>query len=180
VRYRHESERGHVQIGGVFRQIGGSSQLLNTHQSVFGSGVALTGGIKVFEKDSLVFDASYGNGMAHYIDVISGLGLDATVNATRTYLVALPAFGSYGGYQHRWSRSLRSTATYGFAQVTNSPAQTGIVFHKAQYLSGNLIWHPVKTGEVGVEYLFGEHMLKNGASDTASRLQISLKYDLLY
>jgi hypothetical protein len=134
----------------------------------------------VFDKDSLVFNASYGNGMAHYIDVISGLGLDATVNATRTGLEALPAIGSYGGYQHHWLRSLRSTVTYGFTQVTNSPTQADNVFHKAHYVSGNLIWRPVKTGEVGFEYLFGEHMRKDGASGTASRLQISLKYDLLY
>jgi hypothetical protein len=180
VRYRHESERGHVQVGGVFRQIGGASQTLNANQSVFGSGALLTGGIKVFNNDSLVFDASYGKGMAHYIAVISGLGLDATINAARTGLETLPAFGTYGGYQHRWSTSLRSTATYGFAQVTTSPTQADSVFHKAHYVSGNLIWRPFKSGEVGFEYLFGEHTQKNGASATASRLQFSLKYDLIY
>lgn len=38
----------------------------------------------------------------------------------------------------------------------------------------------VKTAEVGFEYLMGEHMQKDGASATASRLQFSLKYDLIY
>jgi hypothetical protein len=180
VRFRHENTWGHVQFAGVFRQIGAASQSLNTKQYVFGSGAALTGGFKVFERDSLVFDASYGNGMAHYIDVISGLGLDAAVNATRTGLVALPAFGSYGGFQHRWSKSLRSTVTYGFAQVTNSPTQADAAFHNAQYASVNLIWRPSKTGEFGFEYLFGDHTQKSGASATANRLQISLKYDLIY
>ena len=37
-----------------------------------------------------------------------------------------------------------------------------------------------RTGEVGFEYLFGEHVRKDGASARASRLQFSLKYDLLY
>jgi hypothetical protein len=180
VRYRHEGQRGHFQLGGVFRQIGGASQTLNATRSVFGSGAALSGGIKVFEKDFLLFDASYGNGMAHYIDVISGLGLDAAANAARTGLVALLATGAYGGYQHQWTETLRSTATYGFAQVTNSPTQGDAVFHKGQYVSGNIIWRPSKSGELGFEYLFGEHVRKDGASATASRLQISLKYDLIY
>ena len=180
VRYRHENQRGHFQIGSVFRQIGGSSQALNITRSVFGSGAMLTGGIKVMGNDFFVFDASYGNGMAHYMDVTAGLGLDASVNAARTGLEALPAFGSYGGFQHRWSRTLRSTATYGFAQITNSPTQGDAVFHKGQYVSGNIIWRPVKTGEVGFEYLFGDHTRKDGGSATASRLQISLKYDLIY
>ena len=180
VRYRHEGPWGHLQLGGVFRQIGGASQSLNAKRSVFGSGAMLTGGIKVLERDFLVFGASDGHGMAHYIDVLSGLGLDADVNATRTDLTALPAFGGYGGYQHRWSRSLRSTATYGFAQVTNSPAQGDSVFHDGYYASGNIIWRPSRTGEVGVEYVVGEHVRKDGASETASRLQFSLKYDLIY
>jgi len=153
---------------------------LNARRSVFGSGASLIGGIRVVDKDSLVFGASYGNGMAHYIAVVSGLGLDAAVNATRTGLVALPAFGSYRGFQHRWSKSLRSTVTYGFAQVTNSPTQADAAFHNAQYASVNLIWRPSKTGEFGFEYLFGDHTQKGGASATANRLQISLKYDLIY
>jgi hypothetical protein len=180
VRYRHENKRGHVQLGTVFRQIGGTSQELNITRSVFGSGAMLTGGIKLFRDDFFVYDASYGNGMAHYIDVVSGLGLDATINTERTGLTALPAFGSYGGFQHRWSRSLRSTATYGFAQITNSPTQGDTVFHKARYASANIIWRPVKTAEVGFEYLYGEHVQKDRASASANRLQISLKYDLIY
>jgi DcaP outer membrane protein len=180
VRYRHDSQRGHLQLGGVFRQIGGASQSLNAEWSVFGSGAMLTGGIKVLDGDFLVFGTTYGHGMAHYIDVVSGLGLDAAVNATRTDLTALQAFGSYGGYQHRWSRTLRSTATYGFAQVTNSPSQEDSVFNYGHYASGNIIWRPSRTGEVGVEYLFGEHVQKDGASAIASRVQFSLKYDLIY
>jgi len=43
----------------------------------------------------------------------------------------------------------------------------------------HVIRRPVKTGEVGFEYLFGEHVRKDGASATASRLQFSLKYDLI-
>ena len=180
VRFRHESGWGHVQLAGVFRQIGAASQSLNTEQYVFGWGSAMTGGFKVFKKDSFVFDASYGDGMAHYIDVISGLGLDTAVNATQMGLVALPAFGSYGGFEHRWSRLLRSTVTYGFAQVINSPTQADATFHNAHYASTNIIWRPVETGEVGFEYLFGKHVQKNGASATANRFQFSLKYDLIF
>jgi DcaP outer membrane protein len=180
VRYRHETPSGHLQIGGVLRQIGGASASANSNRTVFGSGARLTGGIKVLAGDYLVFGASYGHGMAHYIDVLSGLGLDAAANATQTDLTALPAFGGYGGYQHRWSRTLRSTVTYGFAQVTNSPAQDDSVFNYGHYASGNIIWRPSRTGEVGVEYLFGEHAQKGGATATASRLQFSLKYDLIY
>jgi len=180
IRYRHEDGWGHLQLGTVFRQIGGASNTANASRSVFGMGGMLTGGLKVAGTDSLVFGVNYGNGMAHYVSNISGLGLDAALNSARNDLEALPSLGAYGGYQHRWAKTLRSSLTYGLNRVSNTEAEDNSAFRQAYYVSGNLIWRPFLAAEMGVEYLHGRHFQRDGDNGSANRIQLSIKYDLIY
>jgi hypothetical protein len=180
IRYRHEDDWGHLQMGVVFRQIGGASNTANATRSVFGVGGMLTGGIKVAGRDSLTFGASYGDGMAHYISNVSGQGLDAALNSSRNDLAALPSLGAYGAYQRRWARTLRSSLTYGLNRISNSPAQDDTAFRQAYYVSGNLIWRPFQAAEMGVEYLHGRNYQRDRDNANASRIQFSVKYDLVY
>jgi hypothetical protein len=180
VRYRHDGERGHLQLGAVFHQIDGASNTLNASRSVFGVGGMATGGLKITGNDNLVFGTIYGQGMAHYISNVSGLGLDAAPNNARNDLEALPSLGAYAAFQHKWAKSLRSSATYGLNRVSNTESQDSSAFRQAYYLSGNLIWRPFLAAELGVEYLYGDNYLRSREDASASRIQFSLKYDLIY
>ena len=72
----------------------------------------------------------------------SGLGIDAAIisNQERS-LKALATIAPYVGYQHFWKPKLRSSAVYGFVQVTNTGYQPGSTFHKSDYIATNVIWN---------------------------------------
>jgi hypothetical protein len=111
---------------------------------------------------------------------VSGLGLDAIVNAARNDLEALPSFGAYGAYQHHWVKTLRSTFTYGLNRISNVETQGDAVFRQGHYASGNPIWRPFLAAEMGLEYMYGDHYVRNRDNASANRIQFSIKYDLIY
>jgi len=180
VRYRVEGGFGHLQLGGVFREIGGASVSANSSATVFGSGAMLNGSLRTWGRDAVVFGASYGRGLAHYVNNASGLGFDAAADVNARSLVALPSAASYAAYQHFWAKPWRSTITYGFNQIANSSGQADGVMHRAHYTSGNLFWRPFQSAEIGIEYLHGVLVEKSGASASANRIQLGVKYDLVY
>jgi hypothetical protein len=172
-------DRGHIQLSGVFRDIGAFAANGN-RDSVFGWGINLAGSVKTIGKDTLVYQGAYGNGIERYIQDTSGLGIDAAVKSTRDpHLKALPEVATYVGYQHYWLDRVRSSLIYGYVQVDNTEFQPGSVFHQSNYAATNLIWNPVGSLNVGTEVLYGWIVEKNGVTGNAVRLMLSAKYNFV-
>ncbi len=106
VKLRHEYEKGHVEVSGLFRDV--AAYLPDGRNgSVFGWGVNLTGAQKLFGTDTFVYQAAYGAGMERYVNDTSGLGIDAQpTDAARPHLEAVPLTAIYGGYQHYWMKQV--------------------------------------------------------------------------
>jgi len=182
VRYRYEDPRGHVQLGTVLRSVGGAAQVPGTTSFVtahtFGWGLNLSGAWQTYGKDSILFQLAYGRGIGRYIEDLVGLGADASLNASK-HLEATPALGTFFAYQHYWKKpNWRSTATYGYAEVQNQAAHPATFYHKTNYLSGNVIWNPVGSLNIGAEYMYGNLTVKDGSRGFGSRMQLSVQYDL--
>ena len=179
-RYRYETEKGHVQLGSVFRSIGGfaspGTEGIFVTKHVFGWGVNLSGALKTYKKDSILFQGAYGNGIGRYFQDLSGLGADAALNSSNQ-LVATPVFGTFIAYQHYWNSKLRSTGTYGFVNLQNEASQAATFFHKSHYSAANLIWNPAGHFNIGGEYLYGKLDAKDGSRGDGSRVQLSMQYD---
>ena len=176
---RHEMKGGHVQFSALLRDI---SAFLpdGRSDSVFGWGFNLAGLQKVFAKDAIVYQGAYGNGIERYMNDTSGLGVDAAVvTGPRPHLEAVPALGTYAGYQHYWSSKLRSSAVYGFAQAENTSGQTNSAFHSSHYMATNLIWSPLTSLSLGAEFLYGWRVNKNNSTGNAPRIQLSAKYNFM-
>ena len=176
---RHEMKRGHIQFSALLRDI---SAFLpdGRSDSVFGWGFNLAGLQKVFAKDAIVYQGAYGNGIERYMNDTSGLGIDAAVvTGARPHLEAVPAFGTYAGYQHYWSSQLRSSAVYGFAQAENTSGQTNSAFHSSHYMATNLIWSPITSLSLGAEFLYGWRVNKDNSTGNAPRIQLSAKYNFM-
>lgn len=144
----------------------------------------LAASARVYGKDNIMFQASFGEGTARYIqDLGTGSGLDVGMTGERR-VVALPAYGGYVAYQHFWTDRWRSTATYGFLKVnTTDLAQTNTnpttLFSQTQYAEGNLMYSPGHGFTVGAALLWGQHTEKDGARGDAFRLNFVLQYDLV-
>ncbi len=177
VTFRHEYDSGHLQLGGLFRDI--AAYLPNgARDSVFGWGINLSGSQKLWGKDTLVYQAAYGPGIQRYLNDTSGLGIDAApVSSYQRYLRALPTTATYFGYQHWWVPKVRSNIVYGFLQVNNTAYQAGSIYHKSDYLAGNLIWNVFGSLNVGSEFLYGWVRNKDNTSQNAPRIMFSAKYD---
>ena len=176
VRVRQEFQRGHWQVASAFRSIAAFLPDGRT-DSVFGWGVNASGTLRVFHGDNLIVEGTYGHGISRYLNDTAGLGIDAAViSVAKPHLKATPATAAVFGYQHYWTKRLRSNLVYSFAQVQNTPFQPGSIYHKSDYSAANIIWNPLGSLNVGTEFLYGWQQLKNGQSGNAPRIQFSAKY----
>jgi hypothetical protein len=177
-RYRYERERGHLQFGSLYRVLGFRN--LIAEDKAFGWGLNFSAGVLVGRRDNMLVSATYGEGIARYLNNLSDLDLDFDLNNDGDGITALPVTGAYGAYQHYWTSQLRSTVTFGYDRVQNTAFQPDDAFSKSYYTSGNLIWRPLKEYQftVGAEFLYGWQVLKDNSKGRANRVQLSLQYNL--
>jgi hypothetical protein len=177
LRYRYDGDSGHVQIGTVFRSIGGFAANVG-EKHVAGIGVSVTGSQKL-GSDYILFQGAIGKGFARYIQDTSGLAGDVGVDASGK-VVANGVGAFYVAYQHYWRDSFRSSLIYGRAEVDSEHKTLTTTFHDSTYASGNVIWNPKDSSlNVGVEFMWGQQMLATGQKGSASRVQVSFQYDLI-
>ena len=136
----------------------------------------LAGSLNVWAKDTMQFQATYGHGIFHYIN-------DNFVNNDVTYdnrgqLTALPFLGLMVGYTHPWSDRFRSTATFGYNNINNEPAQGALAYHETYYTSLNVMYQLRKRLTIGLEGLYGRKEVQDGTSGDVFRIQVSLVYSL--
>lgn len=178
VRYRYDSDQGHLQVGAVFRSVGGYVTGL-PQRHVFGWGINLSGVRRWKGKDNILFQVSGGRGLGRYIQDVTGLAPDVGIDA-QGRLQAIPAYAGYIGYQHYWSGTLRSTVTYGYMLVDAVGCNFTTDFHHSDYAAANLIWNPKDTAfYMGIEYMYGDHETSDTRYGRANRIQFSFQYDLL-
>lgn len=179
VTFRHDMDRGHIQLSGLFRGVG--AFLPNgVSETVFGWGAHVSGSQKTVNKDMFVYQLAYGAGIERYLNDTSGLGIDASVRSAQDpHLKPVPVVATYGAYQHFWLDRLRSSVIYGFVQVDNTAFQPGSSFHQSNYTAANLIWNPIGSLNVGAEFLYGWRVNKDGATNNAPRLMVSAKYNFV-
>jgi hypothetical protein len=186
---RYERPWGHVQLAGLLRQIGTENRT-GRNDDVLGWGVSLSARARLVRRvglrrllperlwkdNSLMFQVAGGEGIGRYLQDLGGTGSDAGPSATGD-LQALPAIGTYAGYEHWWTQNLWSVATYGYVWVDNSTGQPDSAYHSTQYASANLIWNIYPRVYLGMEFLYGLRENKDGRHGHARRFQFSTLYD---
>jgi DcaP outer membrane protein len=176
-RVRYESDRGHLYFSTVLRELAARQPNNGPQDSVLGWGLNLSSTWRVVGRDTLNYQVAYGNGIAKYTGDGFGLGLDAAPRSdVDLSLKALPVFAPWVSYQHNWTRSVRSSATFGLLQVQNTAFQPGNTYHKSTYSSANIIWNPYGSLSFGTEFMYGWVEQKDQAKSNAPRLQFSGRY----
>jgi hypothetical protein len=175
--YRYENKDGHLYFAGISRSVGGviaNTNLPNLRNHVNGYGGSLSG-VWGGDKNNIVFQAIIGTGISNYYNDNFGLGSDVGFDASG-HLVATPTGSAQGGYQHFWTKTLRSTVSYGYMRINNTAGDPGTNYHISNYATGNLIYQPNQSFLIGAEYIYGSLERKDGFKWIAPRIQLSTTY----
>jgi hypothetical protein len=123
-------------VGGVIP----TEKIFDLRNHVNGYGGSLSG-LWGTSTNNVVFQFIIGKGISNYYNDNFGLGTDVGFNAEGR-LVATPTGSAQAGYQHYWTRLLRSTASYGYLQINSPAGDPGTTYHISNYATVNLIAQP--------------------------------------
>jgi hypothetical protein len=170
-----DSDIGHVQFGTILRDIGVKGPIAGD-QSAFGWGVNLSAVFNLTKNDSLQGQLTYGEGLFRYFN-------DDFVNNDAAFdeagdLTPIPAFGGMIGFTHKWTETLRTTASYGYVHLDNQFSQGPTAYHMTHYASLNLVWQMRKRLSIGFEGLYGQKEELSGAKGDAFRFQLGVLYSI--
>jgi hypothetical protein len=118
---------------------------------------------------------------------IEGAGYDVAAN----HIVLEKAIGLTLGYQHKFSDTLRSNIVWGALKSSGGEyhdwaADPAVGLDRGQYginrkLSQfhiNAIWNPVKTVDLGIEYIWGKRETLIGEKGDMSRINFLARYNI--
>ena len=182
--FRFGGDWGHFQVGGILRRVGFQIRATPDDKwdtgSETGWGIHLGSAFNVFDKDKLLLQFVYGEGIASYMN--DG-GMDLAPNANFTagtvsdlHAKAVPLTGVLAYYDHYWSDQWSSTIGYSYTEVDNTNFQDPTAYHKGDYASTNLLFTPTEHLLFGAELLWGKRENNDGANDDDVRFQFTAKY----
>jgi len=170
-RFRWNNNRGHIQLSGFlsktrFRPDKGEPTDVNIY------GGLASARFRIFTRDVIYAQASYGPGLGRYRGAVSAAPDESN------HLQAVKVAAATVGYEHFWTPRWSSNAVISPSWIINN--NLGPTFnHRFDYMAANLrYWFLEKMGWVGVEYLYGRRELQNSASGSASRLQLAVRINI--
>lgn len=173
---------GDVALQGVLRRIdftndGAVIPSQRFSDETVGYGVALNGVLNVFERDRIMARAAYGDGVGRYIDnfgsaAVSNVGLAGVLHPE---LETVKASSVMLGYQHFWSDSVRSSIGAGYAHFSYpsfarsfSAGTQNIQNQELVQALANVIWTPIPSLDLGLEYNYGTRNLLEASTEGAT------------
>ena len=172
---------GHVQLAVLLRQIRAASDL-NPDQTASrgGLGLGLSGVLRTgwwAETDDVKFSLYGGNGIGRYItDLRAAGGQDAYFDTATGDMTLLGVTAAYLGYEHAWSKTLRSTMTLGWVWVNVLENQPNDALKYTRRFSLNLAWSPISRLDLVAEFLTGTRVNKDLQAGTATQIQLGSRF----
>ncbi|MBU2651913.1 MAG: porin [Bacteroidetes bacterium] len=173
---RIDGEWGHLQFAAILRHIAYEDSLSGKTRRTRSWGRSITGLINVTQNDIIMFQVVYGEGIARYIQDISGCGMDLVPAKGDSTLKPLPVWGFYGSVQHNWTPTINSSIIYGYTQAAKFGIQPDDYYKIGQYIAANFFWDILPVFTVGIEYLWGQRINQNGAKGTANRIDFMAQF----
>jgi hypothetical protein len=177
---------GHMDFSAVVRPGMQFKDGAFVDRQYIGYGVHFGGDVKPgwfgWARDDITFHFVYGDGIGRYLNASTNFALisnypaaaaPATAAAANNVLTGTTVeWGGNVGYQHRWSNTLRSTASFGINHHDIDSRIAGCAAAGAATGAGNcglnkemitahmnLIWNPVPFADVGIEYVYGHRVV---------------------
>ncbi len=172
-RYTWRGDWGHVQLGGMLRQLAIDDNASGLDATEAGWGASLSGKLNV-GRDDLRWMVHYGDGMGRHLalNFVNGAAL-----TDRGTLTTIETVGGFLAYRHWWNEQWRSTVSLAWIQADNPVQFTGEGANKSSFNSQvNLFYSPTPPLSFGIEYLFAERELESGAEGRLNRFQFTSRY----
>jgi DcaP outer membrane protein len=173
--------RLHMKLALIAREIRGQANSGNVEKD-FAWGTSLSGKVstpRFDDRDNLMFQFNYGNGIGRYVNDLSSIGnYDGIFDPATGKLELFHVVASYVSWQHWWAVApqLRSNFTFGAVDVDNPGFLDGDAYQRTLRFSSNLIWSPIPRIDIGGEYLWGSRQNENGDTGDATQLQLAVRY----
>ena len=183
--WRTAGDWGHVQVAGILRDLGYDTKGSVNNEpkgNVLGWGVNLSGSIKLFERDKILLQCVYGDGIASYMndggmDIAPEGRLPTSTDPGNADAEAVPLLGIVAYYDHYWNDEFSTSIGYSQTSVDNTNLQEDSAFDTAQYASVNLLYYPADNLMIGGELMYGDLEEFSGITEDDVRFQFSVRYN---
>jgi hypothetical protein len=147
-------------------------------EDVAGWGLALSGRFTMREdRDEVLFQGVWGQGISRYVAGLTGRGLDVTVDPATGDRFATKVRGAFVSYGHLVRPGVRAFGTWGYSRIANREFEPPDAFRRGVYVALSLFRDFPWGARVGSEVTWGRRVNKDGAGDSALRLQAVIYYD---
>ena len=174
------SHNSHLRLAGIVRSMTYTNNLSNHPKAITGYGLQLSGNLNLAEKWRFYGQATYGKGIAQYLNDISTLNVDLVPDPEQEgKMQTLPMMGWYAGVQYNLTPKLFVSSTYSMTRLYSRhgyPADEPSFYRYGQYLAANAIWSVTPNMQVGAEYLRGRRSNFDGSGHHANRVNLLVQY----
>jgi hypothetical protein len=176
-RIRNVSGDRELQVSGILRTLPYRDST-GSVRDLGAGGLAVSGRYSLRgRKDEIVFQGVWGRGISRYIAGFTGRGLDVTIDGATGKPYATQLRGAYISYGHLVRPGLRAYGTAGYSRIDNRDFEPGSAFKRGTYAAISAFREYPWGARVGSEVTWGRRVNKDGAADTALRIQAVLYYD---
>ena len=167
---------GDVQLSAVITTLS-VQDLDNKVINSFGGGVQLSGTLDFTKKHKVLYQATYGQSISHFISTFSGTGKDFIYNPETGAFEGLHSFGGFLAYGFNWTSSLSTTLSAGYADLSTKEYQSEDTYDRSMSFSLDSFWNIVDGARLGLEYVYGQRWDQDGTIGRASRIWALFYYD---
>lgn len=175
---------GWLRFSGLIRNLYYRDLDLNKNVDKIGWGIKASGKTPVYGGLTAFYQATYGKGMASYIQDLGGTGMDLMPDPDNSgELMPVKVWSGYAGLQYDFNSRISSTIAYGHVRTyahdyTDSPSDWKSGYKYAQYIVANVFWNVNSIVQVGAEYLYGRRVDYDlqQAHDNRVELQLQVSF----
>lgn len=166
-----------IQVSALITTISVKLDGSNDISYSFGFGGSVAGKYNITKRDKLLFSATIGKSIAHFLNIFSGKGEDAKFNSIENRFIGLGTVASFIAYNRTLSEKFNFYYSMGFANTINKGFQPDSDFDIAYNGTATLFWEAAAGARLGLEYTFGQRFDIGNTEGFANRVAAVLYFD---
>lgn len=166
-----------VRLSGMLRNMQYRDDILAKNFNKVGWGLQLSGAAQINPFLTAYYQAMYGDGIASYIQDLSGHHMDLVPSSVPGKMDCVKAWAGYLGLQYNFSKNVFATTTYSHVRTYADPYKGGELpwddqYRYAQYAVANLFYKINSHLQTGIEYIYGRRVNYDGSQGHDNRFQV--------